>query len=221
MLVARSPARGVAAVLKRALDLVAMVIVLPFVAAYRVCVLVAPDRADSFFQAQSETFSLWPGLTGGYVRRAFYRLTLTRCANDCSIGFGTLFATRAAEIGTGVYIGPFGNIGHATIDDDTLLGSNVTILSGRQQHQFERLDVPIRHQGGAYARVHVGRDVWIGNGAIISSDIGDQAVVAAGAVVVRPVAPRSIVGGNPAKVIGERGIARSDAPEPIAASIAQ
>jgi len=30
-------------------------------------------------------------------------------------------------------------------------------------------------------------------------------VIAAGAVVTRAVAPRAIVGGNPARVLGERG----------------
>jgi len=219
MLVAQSPARGAAAVVKRILDLIATVIALPFFLVYRLCAAAAPGRADTFFQSCSESLSLWPGVTGGLVRRAFYRLTLRRCASDCSIGFGTVFATTAAEIGAGVYIGTYGNIGHATIGADTLLGSNVTILSGRQQHHFDRLDIPIRHQGGTYARVHVGRDAWIGNGAMVACDVGDQAIVAAGAVVVRPVAPRSIVGGNPAVVIGERGRAKSEEQAPVPAVV--
>ena len=219
MLVARSPARGAAAVLKGLVDFVAMLFALPFFVVYRVCAMLAPGRADTFFQSCSEALSIWPGITGGYVRRAFYRLTLRRCANDCSIGFGTVFATPAAEIGSGVYIGTYGNIGHATIGADTLLGSNVTILSGRQQHHFDRLDVPIRHQGGSYARVTVGRDAWIGNGAIVSCDVGDQAIVAAGAIVVRPVSPRTIVGGNPATVIGERGRTRDEVAKQYSVSI--
>jgi virginiamycin A acetyltransferase len=221
MLVARSPARGVAAVLKGLIDMLAMLFAMPFFLSYRLCAMVAPGRADTFFQSCSEALSIWPGITGGYVRRAFYRLTLRRCANDCSIGFGTVFATPAAEIGPGVYIGTYGNIGHATIGADTLLGSNVTILSGRQQHHFDRLDVPIRHQGGTYSRVTIGRDAWLGNGAIVSCDVGDQAIVAAGAIVVRPVSPRAIVGGNPAVVIGERGKSREDAvtKHPVAVSL--
>lgn len=51
--------------------------------------------------------------------------------------------------------------------------------------------------------VHIGNDVWIGREAIIMSGvtIGDGAVIAARAVVVKDVAPYSIVGGNPAKQI--------------------
>ena len=51
--------------------------------------------------------------------------------------------------------------------------------------------------------VMIGRNAWIGVGAIIlpGVTIGDNAVVAAGAVVTKDVAPNSIVGGNPAKFI--------------------
>jgi len=204
ILVAQSPATGASRLMKNALGVFAAAAALPFFLAYKAAAGLMPQRADSFFQGSSETLSLWPGITGNVVRRAFYRMSLRKCSADCSIGFGTTFATPAVEIGAGVYIGSFGDIGHATIGADTLLGSNVTILSGRQQHRFDRLDVPIRHQGGTYSRVQIGQDVWIGNGAIISADVGDHAIVAAGAVVVRPVVSGSIVGGNPAVTIGER-----------------
>jgi virginiamycin A acetyltransferase len=194
---------------KAAVGAVATVIVSPLVLAYRVALLIAPGRRDRIFQGYSQLVSLWPGITGEFLRRAFYRVTLRRCPSDCSIGFGTVFATPDVEIGHGVYIGWYGNIGHASIGDDTLLGSNVTILSGKHQHHFDRTDIPIRHQGGTFSRVAIGDDVWIGNGAIVLADIGRQAVVAAGAVVVAPVRERSIVGGNPGRVLGERGASRA------------
>lgn len=52
----------------------------------------------------------------------------------------------------------------------------------------------------------VGNDVWIGYNAIIMAGvkIGDGAIVAAGAVVVKDVAPYTIVGGVPAKMIRKR-----------------
>ena len=191
--------------IKRVVDTLATILVLPLFLLYRLVASLAPARVDRIFQGYSQLLSLWPGITGDFLRRAFYRLTLRRCSTNCSIGFGTVFATPDVEIGSGVYIGWYGNIGHVSIGDNTLLGSNVTILSGKRQHHFERLDIPIRHQGGTYTQVDIGDDVWIGNGAIIMEAVGRQAVVAAGAVVTAAVAERSIVGGNPARVIGERG----------------
>ena len=55
------------------------------------------------------------------------------------------------------------------------------------------------------APVVIGDNVWIGMNAIVLKGvtIGENAVVAAGAVVTRPVPPNVVVGGNPAVVIKE------------------
>ncbi len=52
----------------------------------------------------------------------------------------------------------------------------------------------------------VGNDVWIGHGALILPGVtlGDGAIIGAGAVVAGPVAPYSIVVGNPARPIRSR-----------------
>jgi putative colanic acid biosynthesis acetyltransferase WcaF len=54
--------------------------------------------------------------------------------------------------------------------------------------------------------VTIGDDAWIGTEAFIGPGVtvGAGAMVAARAVVVKDVEPRTIVGGHPAKVIGER-----------------
>lgn len=54
--------------------------------------------------------------------------------------------------------------------------------------------------------VNIGNDVWIGQSATIMSgvNIGDGAIIAANSVVTKNVAPYSIVGGNPAKLIKYR-----------------
>jgi acetyltransferase-like isoleucine patch superfamily enzyme len=56
------------------------------------------------------------------------------------------------------------------------------------------------------SRSLIGNDVWIGVNAVILSGlkIGDGAVIGAGAVVTKDVAPYAIVGGVPAKAIGSR-----------------
>jgi phosphonate metabolism protein (transferase hexapeptide repeat family) len=55
-------------------------------------------------------------------------------------------------------------------------------------------------------RAVVGHDVWIGHGAIVlpGRTIGDGAVIAAGAIVTKDVAPYTIVAGNPARLIRPR-----------------
>lgn len=62
--------------------------------------------------------------------------------------------------------------------------------------------------GQPYSRgpVVIGNDVWVGYGALIMSGvtIGDGAVVAARALVVRDVAPYAVVGGNPAALLRHR-----------------
>ncbi len=53
---------------------------------------------------------------------------------------------------------------------------------------------------------HVGHDTWIGHGAMVKPEVrvGDGAVVAAGAVVTKDVAPYTIVAGTPARLLRER-----------------
>jgi acetyltransferase-like isoleucine patch superfamily enzyme len=60
---------------------------------------------------------------------------------------------------------------------------------------------PVRSRG-----IVIGRDVWIGAGAGITDGvrIGDHAVVGMGAIVTRDVPDWAIVGGVPARVIGDR-----------------
>ena len=64
----------------------------------------------------------------------------------------------------------------------------------------------VKSQGKRAGLTKIGNDVWIGYGAIIMRgiEIGDGAIIAAGAVVTKDVEPYSIVGGVPAKVIKKR-----------------
>lgn len=190
---------------KRAVDACFIILALPLAGWFHLWAKAFPGRADVTLQGLSQLVGMAPGIPGVFLRRAFYTMALRRCDAESSIGFGTIIATPNVEIGRGVYIGPYCNIGHASIGDDTLLGSNVTLLGGTRQHGIERLDIPIRLQPGSYRHIQIGRDVWIGNGAIVAEDVGDQAVVGAGSVVTKPVPSLTIVAGNPARAIAVRG----------------
>lgn len=161
-------------------------------------------KTDQPFQMSSHFLSLFPGLVGNYFRKEFYRMTLAKCGLDVCIEFGTIIHQSTVEIGRRVYIGPHCSIGECVIEDDVLLGGNVDIISGRQQHYITDLEVPIREQGGRLEKVTIGRDSWLGNSSVVMANVGEKSIVAAGSVVVRDVEPLSIVGGNPAKLIKRR-----------------
>lgn len=86
-----------------------------------------------------------------------------------------------------------------TIGNDVFIGPNVSIYTA-----CHPLDPETRNTGVEWAEpVTIGNSVWIGGGATIipGVTVGDCAVIAAGAVVTRDVAPRTVVAGNPARVI--------------------
>ena len=159
---------------------------------------------DSSFWGFSQFLSLFPGLPGNYLRKNFYRLSMTRCDRDCAILFGTIFSQVDTEIGKDVYIGPQCNIGKCRIENNCTLGSGVHIMSGKNQHYFDELTIPIQEQGGIFEKVAIGEDTWIGNGALIMANVGRKCIVGAGSVVTKDVEEFSVVAGNPAKVIKKR-----------------
>ena len=88
------------------------------------------------------------------------------------------------------------------VGEDVVFASNVRIWT--EQHDHE--DPYFRCSTQKHDPVIIDRHAWIGSHTIIlhSVHIGEGAVVAAGAVVAKNVAPYTIVAGIPAKKIGER-----------------
>ena len=85
-----------------------------------------------------------------------------------------------------------------TIGDDSMIASHVQITTST--HTYDRL--PYRDHR-VDAPVVIGRNVWIGSGAIIlpGVTIGENSVVGAGSVVTQSIPPNSVVVGVPARVI--------------------
>lgn len=179
-----------------------LVAILPLVLVYWLAALaVCPARS---FPGFSQLMSLFPGLSGQYLRRAFYSWVLPRCGEGCVVSFGTVFSHPTVEIGEHAYLGVFCCIGDVSIGDDVLVGSHVSITNGSRQHGTSRLDIPVREQPGEWPRVTIGRDTWIGDRAVVMADVGEHCVVGAGAVVTRPVPDFAIVVGSPARIVGWR-----------------
>jgi sugar O-acyltransferase (sialic acid O-acetyltransferase NeuD family) len=117
----------------------------------------------------------------------------------------TAVMAATAGVAAGSYVNSMANLGAATrvgafcfINRGASIGHHVTLAD------FVSIGPGAIIAGG----VRIGRGAVIGAGAIVlpEQEIGANAVVGAGAVVTRPVAPHTLVAGNPAR-LRERDIA--------------
>jgi len=170
-------------------------------------------RTDTVFQSIMQVACLVPATLGVLFRAALLRGMASRCGLRVTVHLGTLFSSPQVEIGENVYIGAFSNIGYACIEDHVLVGSGVHVLSGKHQHGYARQDIPMALQPGTKSPVRIGYGAWIGNGSIVMADVGEEAIVGAGSVVITAIPAWSIAVGSPARVVGDR---RADTPSPQA-----
>ncbi|MBN9417360.1 MAG: sugar O-acetyltransferase [Candidatus Eremiobacteraeota bacterium] len=104
------------------------------------------------------------------------------------------------ELGAGVFLNfncVILDVVKVSIGAGTQIGPAVQIYTATHP-----LDPEQRRQGLEFGKpVTIGRNVWIGGGAILNPGvtIGDDAVIGSGSVVTRDVAPGVTVMGNPAR----------------------
>lgn len=134
-----------------------------------------------------------------------------RLGNDVVVKSGVYLDTERPEgyiyVDPGSYIGAgsilYGHMG-LEIGHHTLIAQQVTITP--YSHRFADPDHLISEQGGHTRRVIIGPDCYLGmhSTVLYKADIGQGAVVGAGAVVVDSVPPGAIVVGVPARIIANR-----------------
>ncbi len=104
------------------------------------------------------------------------------------------------KIGNNVFINhacSFLDMGGITIDDNVLIGPKVNLIT--ENHPLD----PVNRRALVSKPIVIQRNAWIGAAATIlpGVTVGENAVVAAGAVVTADVPANTIVGGIPAKFI--------------------
>jgi acetyltransferase-like isoleucine patch superfamily enzyme len=200
---------------KRAIDAGCILLVAPAAA---MCVIEAgvSDRAEAAFTFWAQSFALVPGVVGVFLRRAFYRCTLDACGRSFFIGFGAFCSHRSVTIEDDVYVGPYAIVGSARLRRGCLIGSRCSILSGGALHTLDENLRWTATERGSIRSIEIGRYAWLGEAAVVLADIGDSAMVAAGAVVSSPVPPETMVGGNPARFVRRLRIRPTDEEVPDA-----
>jgi len=117
-----------------------------------------------------------------------------------------LFPPFHTEFGKNIHIGKnvfinsdctFQDHGGIYIGDNVLIGHNVVLAT------LNHVQDPKNRRDSVPKPIHIEKGVWIGSSCTIVQGvtIGENSIVAAGAVVTKDVPPNSVVGGVPAKFI--------------------
>lgn len=153
-----------------------------------------------------EAMRLTARLNGSYhepekVREIFSEITGKPVDNSFR-----LFPPFYTECGKNIYVGKgvfinccchFQDHGGVYIGDNVLIGSHVVFAT--INHGLS----PEKRHDNIPSPIHVGNNVWIGSSAVILPGvaIGDNSVIAAGAVVTRDVPSNTVAGGVPARIL--------------------
>ncbi len=147
------------------------------------------NRINNVYHTPDELRHLMSELTCKQLDESFglFPPFYTDCGQNITIGQHTFINMGCS----------FQDWGGITIGNDCLIGHNCTICtinhSKEPEHRGDMTCFPVK----------IGDKVWIGANVTIlpGVNIGDGAIIAAGAVVNKDVQPYTIVAGVPAKVI--------------------
>lgn len=162
-----------------------------------------------------------PELIDGIVRARRLMAAYNEVPPDDHVGSRQILTELLGSVGTDVGIRPplyvdygsqitvgdrvFANYGLTALDcapisigDDTQIGPHVQLLTPIHPLDAEER----RSKVESAAPITIGRNVWIGGGAIVlpGVTIGDNAVIGAGAVVTKDIPANAIAVGNPARL---------------------
>jgi acetyltransferase-like isoleucine patch superfamily enzyme len=161
-----------------------------------------PRRIRIFFWNLTNSF---PGIIGIGLRYCLLKSLAKKCGANVLVGVNVgISGFKNLELGNNVsihrecYIDAEGGV---IIGSDVSVAHQSSILS--TNHTWEDENLPIKYNPIKSAPVNIEDDVWIGCGVRILAGItiNRRSIVAAGAIVTKNVQSRTIVGGNPARLI--------------------
>ncbi len=158
-------------------------------------------------QLACEAMKITAELNSGYHRPEEIRALFSRLIGrpvDASFG---LFPPFYTECGKNIFPGKnvfinfachFQDQGGIYIGDGVLIGSQTVLATINHKKD------PKARRDNCFAPIHIGNGVWIGSHVTIlpGVTVGDNAVIAAGAVVTKDVPAGVVTGGVPARVMG-------------------
>lgn len=138
-------------------------------------------------------------------RTFFAKRIIKQCGENVNIERGAVF-TPELSIGNNSGVGINCEVyGPVTIGNDVMMGPEVVVYTSNHRHDIS--NQPFCNQGHEEKKpVIIGNNVWIGRRVMIMPGvkIGNNVVLAAGAIVTKDVPDSVIVGGNPARVLRDR-----------------
>lgn len=155
-------------------------------------------RLHEVFLFFAQFFALIPGIVGSYLRVAYYKLTLESVGADCRIEFGSYFAHSQSSMGDRVSIGAYCVLGQVSLGDGAMLAAGVQVISGAHNHMRDEHG-RLTDVGRSFVRIKIGRECWVGAGALVIADLADSVTVALGSVVFSSWPSAAMVAGNPAR----------------------
>ncbi|MBX3254890.1 MAG: sugar O-acetyltransferase [Chitinophagaceae bacterium] len=161
----------------------------------------AHNMLDASYATRKLLVQMNNSSTPAEIRALLSRITDSEIDESTTV-FTPLYINygKHTKIGKNVFINfdcTFLDLGGITIENNVLIAPKVSLLSeGHPVSPADRHSLTVGH-------IHIKKNAWIGANATIlpGVTIGENAIVAAGAVVSKDVPDNSIAGGIPAKII--------------------
>lgn len=153
------------------------------------------------------SYKPYGGRVAKYLRYWCVKNIFLKCGKNVNIERKVYFGK-----GRNICIGDNSGIGvNCVVPDNIIIGSNVMMGPScyffKQNHCFERTDIPMNQQGYGPEKVTVIEDdVWFGREVIVTPGrlIKKGTVIGAGTLLCKDFPEYSVVGGNPSRLIKSR-----------------